>query len=87
MLFSCVIFSFFFCEKKMGRKKNGKKVGKFSKIFLLLQKRKEGEEEKASSLLSFELNTHSLTHSLAHYYVFLVYVLCFFLPTRDDPRL
>ena len=48
----------------MGRKKNGKKVGKFSKIFLLLQKRKEGEEEKASSLLSFELNTHSLTHSL-----------------------
>ena len=71
----------------MGRKKNGKKVGKFSKIFLLLQKRKEGEEEKASSLLSFELNKHSLTHSLTHYYVFLVYVLCFFLPTRDDPRL
>ena len=72
----------------MGRKKNGKKVGKFSKIFLLLQKRKEGEEEKASSLLSFELNTHSLTHSLAHYYVFLVYVLCFFFAdTRRPPTL
>ena len=70
----------------MGRKKNGKKVGKFSKIFLLLQKRKEGEEEKASSLLSFELNTHSLTHSLAHYYVFLVYVLCFFCRHATSPN-
>ena len=49
----------------MGRKKNGKKVGKFSKIFLLLQKRKEGEEEKASSLLSFEFEYTPLARSLA----------------------
>ena len=45
-------------------------MGKFSKIFLLLQKRKEGEEEKASSLLSFEFE-YTLTRSLAHYYAFL----------------
>ena len=40
-------------------------MGKFSKIFLLLQKRKEGEEEKASSLLSFEFEYTPLARSLA----------------------
>lgn len=71
----------------MGRKKNGKKVGKISKIFLLLQKRKEGEEEKASSLLSFEFE-YTLTRSLAHYYAFLgTRAVLFFADTRRPPTL